>query len=221
LLFLLFNGVEESTAESPPAATPSASSSAPGGQQHGERSPGCSRYEGPIGVRTDGRPTGIRVDLAANIGDPQQGGLLVYGFQAGGLDLQGFPKVDSEPLMIWLAPAQKVESWPQDLELFLPEGEAVQFFAVLDVDGDHRLGRGDFLARARTLEELTGEDGKVRMLIDRRLPSGGGPSLGDLNGGPSGNEPSDGPPQEWEEIPFPSTAPKGLFGCNFVSRTTG
>lgn len=216
LLFLLCGGVEKSAAESPSVAAQPASSSVPGEHQQGQVSPGCSRHEGLTGSRTDGWATGVRVDLGADIGIPQQGGLLIYGFAAQALDPRGFPRVDTKPLMIWLAPVQQVESWPQDIELILPEGDSVRFFAVLDVDGDHRLGRGDFLGRARTLKALTTEDGSVRMLIDRRLPSGGGPSLEGLEGGDiSGNEPSYGGPGEGGKIPFPTTAPKRLLGCNF------
>ena len=126
--------------------------------------------------------------------------LLVYVYSADSINEFDRP-VESEPPLSYLSVSDEIETWPGELDFQLPpklsksdadETAQLVLVLVLDLDGDKRLGLGDYMSRPVPFAE----DGDFEFEIGTSMQA------------EPTNSSSFSGREETTQAPFPSTAPE-------------
>ena len=143
---------------------------------------------GPLKKRTlivdlgdQGLPWGNSGELSTGAGS-----LLIYGYREDMLDDQGRLKPDTEPAYFWANSAQ-TSTWPVEVQVNLPEDDELLFLAAFDLDGDLRLGVGDYLGASSKLRDARGRGNTVRLSVNHVLQARNS-EAGEASYGPPGGQ---------------------------------
>ena len=151
-----------------------------------------------IGDSQQGSERTIQVDEAGELGKVGEFKLLVYGFAQENLNDQSLPQKGKPPELLWISEFE-VETWPTSVEFRVPADPSFNLLPVVDVNGDSRMGPGDFFGPGVNVGSL--DEIPVSLSIDRLLEEAADRPLGEPDNGGAQNE-----------SPFPSAAPPSQ-GC--------
>jgi hypothetical protein len=141
-----------------------------------------------MGARGSTEERTIQISASEESSRAGKGRLILYGFDSAQLNELGLPSENGQPSLVWVNP-KKTRRWPVTVTVPLPSDPRLRLLPVLDIDGDGRLGDGDHLGHALSLDEATGDQGQLKLRIEGKLPARGD---GPPQGGPPG-DPGPGP----------------------------
>ncbi len=136
----------------------------PGGPDEGPRGGCLGRTETGLlmGARGSADDRTIEVSASEESSEAGKGRLIIYGFDSAQLNELGLPSENGQPSLVWVNP-KKTRRWPVTVAVPIPQDARLRLLPVLDLDGDGRLGGGDHRGRALSLDEASGEQGKLQL----------------------------------------------------------
>ena len=146
-----------------------------------------------FGDSQQGSDRTVEVSVADDLGKVGSFKLLVYGFPQGDLNEKSLPLKGKPPELLWISESE-VTTWPKQAQFRVPQDPSFNLLPVVDVNGDSRMGPGDFIGKGMAVGSVEPDSSgaQVDLLIDRLLDDPENLEVMNQTAFPSGSTPSQG-----------------------------